>query len=228
MRVMPVILRTVSQPGGGGTYDGGIDETDRDQTEVQIALAVATLLAAKTAGAPWGDLVQARLSGMLTAYLQRSALDMARAAGLDPGAAAQAASDAVSGVMPDVERHTAAWLKKAAEDRAPAAGGPMSGDQARESSGIISRALATYARERVREHIAAQLGALYKTWMTRQDNRVRPGHVTLQGKTRRIGKPFMTEGHDIMRPGDPRAPLHLIAGCRCHLAYSVEPPGKRR
>jgi len=43
-----------------GTLDGGIDEQDRDQTEVQLALAVATLLAAKTVTAPWSELVTAR------------------------------------------------------------------------------------------------------------------------------------------------------------------------
>jgi len=211
-----------------GTLDGGIDEQDRDQTEVQLALAVATLLAAKTVTAPWSELVTARLSGMLRAYLQRAALDMARNAGLDPGEATQAASDAVAAVIGDVEQHTAAWLKIAAEDRRPKGGGPMSGDDAREAAGIIARTLATYAREVVREHVALTLGSLYKTWVTRQDDRVRPGHVTLQGKTKRIGRPFVTEGHDIRYPGDPRAPLHLTAGCRCHLAYSKNPIKTRR
>jgi len=206
-----------------GTFDGGIDETDRDQVEEQLAAAIAALLAARVATAPWASLVHGSLSGIITAYLQRSALDMARSAGMSTGDATQAASDAVDAVLGDVERHTAAWLRKAAEDRAPKALAPMGADDARTAAGIIARSLATYARERVREHIAKGLGALYKTWMTREDDRVRPGHVTLQGKTRRIGRPFTTEGFQIMRPGDPTAPLHLIAGCRCHLKYSKQP-----
>lgn len=194
-------------------YDGGIDEQDRDQVEEKLAAAIAGILATTTATAPWLMLVRGKLSGILTAYLQRSALDMARSAGMSSGEAAQAASDAVNGVMADVERHTAAWLKQAAEDRAPKGGGAMGADQADTSAGIIARSLATYARERAREHVARSLGARFKTWVTRGDQAVRPGHAYLAGKTVSMGKPFQTEGFDLMRPGDPEAPLHLTAGC---------------
>jgi hypothetical protein len=219
----------VSEPADGdGTYDGGIDEDDRDHTEALLAAAILGLLALRTAKAPWRALVDSTLSGILTAYLTRAATSMATSAGVPGPTAAVIAGRAVDGVLDDVKAHTANWLGQSAQDRAPAGGGPMGRDQAEVASGMIARTLATYARERAREAVAEQLGAAYKTWMTREDSRVRPGHVFLQGKTKRIGKPFQTEGFEIMRPGDPDAPLHLTAGCRCHLVYSVVPPGKRR
>lgn len=205
----------------GDEYDGGIDEQDRDQVEAALAVAIAALLAAKTATAPWLALAHDRLSGILTAYLQRSALAMAHDAGLPAGEAAEAASAAVSGVLGDVERHTAAWLKIAAEDHSSPK--VMDRPQADQSAGVIARSLATYARERVREHVAQTLGAGFKTWITRADSRVRPAHAATAGTTLSIGRPFVMEGHDVMYPGDPHAPLNLIAGCRCHLAYSADP-----
>lgn len=215
----------VTQP--NGQYDGGIDEQDRDHTEEVLAAAITGLLAVKTVKAPWDVLVKSTLSGILTAYLTRSALAMATTAGLPGPAAADLAEHALTEVTDDVEGHVADWLRIAAQDRAPAGGGAMGKDEAAQAAAIIARTVATYARERVREAVAVQLGAEYKTWMTREDNRVRPGHVFLQGKTVKLGKPFRTEGSEIMRPGDPDAPLHLTIGCRCHLLYSVHPPGRR-
>lgn len=203
--------------------DGGIDEGDRDQTEAELAAAIAALLAAKAARAPWLPLVQGSLSGIVSDYLRRSALDMATAAGLSPTEAAQAADEATTAVLGDVERHTAEWLKISADDRAPATGGPMGKDQAGQAAEIIATSLATYARERVREDIARRLGAQYKTWVTRGDTRVRPAHAELAGKTVRLDKPFSVNGSDLMRPGDPEAPPDLVIGCRCHLAYSAKP-----
>lgn len=213
---------------GPGVLDGGIDEQDRDQVEASLAVAVAGLLAARTVTAPWLSLTRGALSGVITAYLQRAALAMAVAAGLPSGDAAQAASDAVTSVLGDVERHTASWLRIAADDRAPKGGGPMGADQAEQSAGIIARSLATYARERAREHVARTLGAGFKTWMTRGDTQVRPAHAAVAGKTVSIDRPFVVEGSDVVRPGDPDAPLHLTAGCRCHLAYRVDPQPTRR
>jgi len=71
--------------------DGGINEDDRDSTEAALAAAIAALLAAKAAGAPWLSLVQGSLSGIVQDYLRRSAYDMATAAGMSSTEAAQAA-----------------------------------------------------------------------------------------------------------------------------------------
>lgn len=204
-------------------FDGGIDETDRDNTEAELAAAIAGLLAGHAAGTAWLDLVQASLTGITQNYLRRSSMDMAAAAGLSGAEAAQAADEATTAVLGDVERHTASWLKIAADDRAPKGAGPMDPEQAQEAAGIIARSLATYSRERVREHVAQQLGAKYKTWVTRGDTRVRPAHMDLAGQTKRLEKPFSADGFDIMRPGDPEAPPDLVIGCRCHLAYSASP-----
>lgn len=145
-------------------FDGGIDETDRDETEAALAVAIAGLFAGHAAGAAWLDLVQASLTGITQNYLRRSSMDMAAAAGLSGAEAAQAADEATTAVLGDIERHTAAWLKISADDRAPKGGTPMDPEQAQEAAGIIARSLATYSRERVREHVAQQLGAKYKTW----------------------------------------------------------------
>jgi hypothetical protein len=213
----------VTQPGSPQELDGGVDEQDRDHTEEALAAAVAAMLAAHAAASPWLDLVDAELSGLIRQYLQRAALDMAAAAGLSPSEAAVLAGDAADGVMGDVARHTAAWLRQAAEDRAPAGGGAMGEDEAGQAAGIVARLLATYARERVREAVAVKLGATWKRWQTRMDSRVRPLHRNLQGDWKPIGKPFKTGGFAIMYPGDPEAPLDLTAGCRCHLIYLVAP-----
>lgn len=188
-----------------------------------MAAAVAALLASHAAASPWLDLVDADLSGLIRQYLQRSALHMATAGGLSPAEAVVLAGDATGAVMGDVERHTASWLKIAAEDRAPSAGGPMDREQAGQAAGIIARSLATYARERVRESVAVKLGAAFKTWHSEHDGRTRPAHVYLNGKTKQIGKPFSVDGYDIMRPGDPEAPPEAVIGCRCHLAFGLRP-----
>lgn len=204
-------------------FDGGVDEQDRDETEAALAAAIAALLAAKAAGAPWLSLVQGSLSGIITDYLRRSALDMATAAGMSSTEAAQAADEATAAVLGDVERHSAEWLKISADDRAPLEGGPMDTDQAQQAAQIIATSLATYARERVREDIAKRLGAQYKTWVTRGDSRVRPAHMALAGSTKRLEKPFTADGFDLMRPGDPEAPPELTINCRCHLRFSASP-----
>lgn len=227
--------------------DGGIDEADRDQTEQELAAAIAVLLAAKAAGAPWLSLVQGSLSGIVTDYLRRSAYDMAVAAGMTSTEAAQAADEATAAVLGDVERHSAEWLKISADDHAEKAqqaadqpsepaepatpkappvqapGQPMTEEDAKTAGDLIATSLATYSRERVREEIARKLGAEYKTWTSRGDSKVRPAHRTLAGQTKRLDKPFSVDGFDIMRPGDPEAPPELVIRCRCHLRFSVNP-----
>src|SRR5882757_1951375 len=204
-------------------FDGGIDEGDRDSTEAALAAAIAALLAAKAAGAPWLSLVQGSLSGIVQDYLRRSAYDMATAAGMSSTEAAQAADEATAAVLGDVERHSAEWLKISADDRAPDTGGPMGKDQAEQAAQIIATSLATYARERVREDIAKRLGAGYKRWTSRNDDRVRETHQQLNGQTKRLDKHFTVNGMDIMRPGDPEAPLELTISCRCWCLYLVNP-----
>jgi len=203
------------------TLDGGINEDDRDETEAALAAAIAALLAAKAAGAPWLSLIQGSLSGIITDYLRRSAYDMAVAAGMSSTEAAQAADEATAAVLGDIERHSAEWLKISADDRAPLEGGPMDADQADQAAQIIATSLATYSRERVREDVAKRLGAGFKRWTSKNDNRVRETHRQLNGQTKKLDKPFTVDGMDIMRPGDPGAPLELTIQCRCWCLYLV-------
>lgn len=225
--------------------DGGVDETDRDQTEAALAAAIAALLAAKAAGAPWLSLVQGSLSGIVTDYLRRSAYDMAVAAGMTSTEAAQAADEATTAVLGDVERHTAEWLKISADDHAEKAaqvadqspgeppvpkaspvqvpGQPMTEDDAKTAGDLIATSLATYSRERVREEIARKLGAGFKRWTSKNDDRVRETHRQLNGQTKKLDKPFTVNGMDIMRPGDPEANLELTIQCRCWCLYLVNP-----
>lgn len=205
-------------------FDGGINEDDRDETEAALAAAIAALLAAKAAGAPWLDLVRGSLSGLIQDYLRRASLDMALAGGMTPTEAAIAADDATAAVMGDVSRHTASWLAISAKDHEDpkAPDSPMSQDDAEQAGALIARSIATYARERAREDIARKLGATRKRWQTRGDSAVRPAHAALQGAWKPLDKPFKTDGFQLMYPGDPEAPPELTINCRCHLIYTVQ------
>lgn len=63
-----------------------------------------------------------------------------------------------------------------------------------------------------------------KTWVTRQDSRVRPLHARLNWQSREMGKDFWrwpSSGQALGYPGDPRAPLDATANCRCFLLLTV-------
>ncbi|MEU6460320.1 phage portal protein [Streptomyces sp. NPDC046976] len=66
-----------------------------------------------------------------------------------------------------------------------------------------------------------------RTWITRQDNHVRPAHRELQGKSLPVGVPFQVgaTGAQLRYPGDPFAPLALTINCRCRLRYAGDPEG---
>jgi len=58
-------------------------------------------------------------------------------------------------------------------------------------------------------------GATGKTWVSLEDDRVRPAHAHASGQTVGINDPFTVGGYQMAYPGDPTAPLELIANCRC-------------
>ncbi|MFC9534454.1 phage portal protein [Streptomyces sp. NPDC056975] len=62
-----------------------------------------------------------------------------------------------------------------------------------------------------------------RTWITRQDDRVRPAHKALQGKTLPVGTPYQISGAQLRYPGDPFAPISLTVNCRCRLHYDTDP-----
>ncbi|NML55160.1 phage portal protein [Streptomyces sp. R302] len=62
-----------------------------------------------------------------------------------------------------------------------------------------------------------------RTWITRQDGRVRPAHKALHGKTLPAGTPYAINGAQLRYPGDPFAPIGLTRNCRCRLHYDTDP-----
>lgn len=65
---------------------------------------------------------------------------------------------------------------------------------------------------------------IYKTWITRRDGRVRPLHMRLDGVVKAIGEDFWrwpATGQVLGFPGDPRAPIEVIANCRCFLVLHM-------
>jgi hypothetical protein len=68
----------------------------------------------------------------------------------------------------------------------------------------------------------AKTKKVYKTWRTQGDARVRPAHSAAFGQTVPLTQPFTVGGFQLMYPGDPAAPLSLIANCRCFLAFEEE------
>lgn len=61
-----------------------------------------------------------------------------------------------------------------------------------------------------------------RTWVTRRDDRVRPAHKALHGKTLPAGTPYQIDGAQLRYPGDPFAPLALTINCRCRLHYATD------
>ncbi|MCD9904611.1 hypothetical protein LUR56_40065 [Streptomyces sp. MT29] len=62
-----------------------------------------------------------------------------------------------------------------------------------------------------------------RTWVTRGDDRVRPAHKALHGKTLPAGTPYGIDGASLRYPGDPFAPIALTVNCRCRLRYNTDP-----
>lgn len=63
---------------------------------------------------------------------------------------------------------------------------------------------------------------LEQQWRAVVDMRTRHEHRQLDGQKRPVGEPFEVDGYEIMYPGDPAAPGHLIWNCRCSLRGVVK------
>jgi len=62
---------------------------------------------------------------------------------------------------------------------------------------------------------------LRKMWVSQRDDRVRPAHAYLHGKSVPFGEAFDVDGVALRFPGDPLAPPNLTMGCRCRLRWRV-------
>ena len=58
-------------------------------------------------------------------------------------------------------------------------------------------------------------GVQKKEWLATGDNRTRDSHAAANGQTVNIDEPFTIGGVPMMYPGDPSAPIHEFANCRC-------------
>lgn len=63
---------------------------------------------------------------------------------------------------------------------------------------------------------------LKRRWVATLDMRTRHEHRMLDMQVRGVDEPFDAEGAEIMFPGDPNAPAHLIWNCRCRTIAEVE------
>lgn len=68
---------------------------------------------------------------------------------------------------------------------------------------------------------------IYKRWVSRHDDRVRPLHRQIDGESIEVGsgKDFWRwpeTGQRLGFPGDPRAPLDTIINCRCKLIFHFQ------
>jgi hypothetical protein len=65
-----------------------------------------------------------------------------------------------------------------------------------------------------------------REWITRLDDRVRGSHKATHGQARSMRDPFIV-GESLLRfPGDPLAPIHETANCRCRLRYRHRRTGR--
>lgn len=87
-------------------------------------------------------------------------------------------------------------------------------------------ALGSAREEGVRQQINSgkvQVQDVTKTWRTAGDKRVRHTHQALNGKSVGVDESFTSlSGASLRFPGDPRAPISEISGCRCWLEYKID------
>lgn len=86
----------------------------------------------------------------------------------------------------------------------------------------LSTNVVTTGVESVRADMYGTTGRRYvKTWNAELDERTRHTHVKADGQTRRAANPFRVGGFPMMFPGDPAAPIHEVANCRCWVDYQL-------
>lgn len=73
------------------------------------------------------------------------------------------------------------------------------------------------------EGVKVQAQDVTKTWRDAGDSRVRHTHRVLNGQAVGIDEVFQSPSGALLRyPGDPRAPISEISGCRCRLEYKID------
>ena len=188
------------------------NEAATDQALAAVAITVAEQAAASNdesseAAAFWLPKLRSAVAPLLDVYLV--------------GALVAFFLDA-TGSPPD--RTEVQKYVETARENALARGAEVVADRNRDGDpdvgGRTARAMVVGAREDARFAAAKDLGAVYKVWRTRNDDRVRSSHGELEGNKVPLSQPFNTiTGAELMHPHDPTAPLSETAGCRCRLSY---------
>lgn len=193
------------------------------------ALAVAMLLDRPT----WKRQIEEDVRPVLAGAMAESAQSVGERLGHAPVSDDDfnATLDAQTERVEQVNRTTEAEIAAAI-----AASEAVSGDEERHAAlvaalGALFVAGMTKRRKRIAEieaqtatnagvfHASKQAGVTTKSWRTRKDERVRPEHRALEGKTVPLDDAFSV-GEALLRfPGDPIAPPHLSLGCRCRLHF---------
>jgi hypothetical protein len=87
-------------------------------------------------------------------------------------------------------------------------------------------ALGTSRDDAIRQQITTgkiMVEDVTKVWRSAGDSRVRHTHRVLNGRTAPMDGFFASPSGAMLRyPGDPRAPVSEISGCRCHMEYKID------
>lgn len=210
----------------------GSDELDHDAMEVAFGAALAALLLAELLPGPasfikgvrgWNARVDAALGPVLRGFLQRSAGDIA-ADSDTPGAsvtALQEAEKVYPQILSWIQDRSWETLQNMTDAKLPQ--DAKLAERVTAAAENLARGAAVYAKSEVRERTVGALGAIWKIWRTRHDDRVRYLHQELEGARVPFDGTFVVDGIHIRYPGDPEAPIDMTAGCRCHLNYRLKP-----
>lgn len=213
----------------------GSDESDHDAQEQALGAAFTALLIAalipgpasffttstgRTTKASWDDQVYAAVAPVVQGFLQRSAADIASDSDVagSSAIAMETAEQVFPMILSWIQDNLAQTLQNLTDSGVKDA---TLAQQATTAAENLARGAAVYAKSEVREQTAGKLGAVWKIWKSRHDDRVRPTHVELNGQSAPFNGHFIVDGVPIRYPGDPKAPIDLTAGCRCHLNYKL-------
>lgn len=172
------------------------------------------------AGAPWAPRNKRIITDDLTrAKYLTSMRTRLRAAPL-PEAAYQATKEILVRGRAEgwSQRKTIGHLTRALHKDVPADAGTSFEMMARR----IARTEATTIFNYTTLTLLADSGATLKKWISHHDNKVRPTHLDADGQVEFLWNPFTVGGFALMVPGDPDAPHHETANCRCVLIGDVE------
>lgn len=87
---------------------------------------------------------------------------------------------------------------------------------------IIAQSLSTGATNAAAEAAGRVMDTIQlKTWVSMEDEKVRPTHAAAHGQTVPVGEKFDVGGHKMRKPGDLTAPPEEVINCRCIIALSA-------